>query len=75
MHENSASSGSRAGGASGSTSNHYEPVMWNEFFDEKVLVKTDYGMEFNVYRKGDSSLPAILFVHGGGFTGLTGRIS
>ena len=70
MHENSASSGSRAGGASGSTSNHYEPVMWNEFFDEKVLVKTDYGMEFNVYRKGDSSLPAILFVHGGGFTGL-----
>jgi protein phosphatase methylesterase 1 len=66
MHENSVSS---ARGASGTS--HYDPVAWNEFFDEKVLVETDYGMEFNVYRKGDSSLPAILFVHGGGFTGLT----
>lgn len=46
-------------------------VEWDEYFDERLTVETDYGMKFNVYRKGDPTLPAILFVHGGGFTGLT----
>merc|ERR1711976_415935 len=55
--------------------NFYEPVEWSEFFDEKLTIKTDYGMDFNVYRAGDVTHPAIVFVHGGGFTGLIGLTS
>ena len=44
---------------------------WNDYFDEKIILEKDDNFKFNVYRKGDSSLPAFFMIHGGGFTGLT----
>lgn len=44
---------------------------WEQYFDEKLNFINEDGQKFNVYRKGDSSLPALLLIHGGGFTGLT----
>jgi len=52
--------------------NENDIPSWEDYFDEKFTLvnpKDDY--EFNVYRTGNCNLPAFIFIHGGGFTGLT----
>ncbi|KAK0416239.1 hypothetical protein QR680_012368 [Steinernema hermaphroditum] len=48
----------------------HSPIGWEEFFTAKVLVETENGDRFNVYRKGDKG-PVFYLLHGGGYTGLT----
>ncbi|EFA10997.1 protein phosphatase methylesterase 1 [Tribolium castaneum] len=47
----------------------FAPLKWDQYFDSEDDVTTDSGT-FHVYKKGDSG-PAVVCLHGGGYSGLT----
>lgn len=54
----------------------YRPSSWSEFFDEKKDLHMENGDVFRVYLKMSSdasahTLPLLVLLHGGGFSGLT----
>lgn len=51
----------------------YTVLPWTNYFDSSKFVYLDNGNKFRVYIKGDSG-PVFLFLHGGGFSGLSWSI-
>ena len=50
--------------------NHdFNPVKWSQYFDTEETVETENGT-FHIYKKGASG-PAVVCLHGGGYSGLT----
>ncbi|XP_068917137.1 protein phosphatase methylesterase 1-like isoform X4 [Tenebrio molitor] len=47
----------------------FAPLKWSQYFDIEDKVTTDHGT-FHYYKKGDTG-PAIVCLHGGGYSGLT----
>ncbi|RZC41571.1 protein phosphatase methylesterase 1 [Asbolus verrucosus] len=47
----------------------FAPLKWSQYFDSEDQVTTHHG-SFHFYKKGNSG-PAIICLHGGGYSGLT----
>ncbi len=51
----------------------YTVIPWTKYFDSTREVLLDNGNKFRLHSKGDSG-PVFLFLHGGGFSGLSWSI-
>ena len=48
----------------------YTPIPWTNYYDRMQEVQSPGGDKFRVYVRGESG-PVFLFLHGGGFSGLS----
>lgn len=51
----------------------YTVIPWTKYFESTKEVQLENGNQFRVYIKGDTG-PVFLFLHGGGFSGLSWSI-
>ena len=75
--------GRGAGGGRGGVRRDYRPLPWSDYFSRHRTMETADGGQFSVYERssqpdptqsaetGVSSVPTLVMLHGGGFSGLT----